>query len=127
MIGKSEVNFSVLQGLTMEKFVPCREDIRIRASGREFLMQHDQDCCEEVGVESVTGCVARAVGEVITDAVVHTNKDEPGRADEHGYIAESHTWTYYTIRTQSETIVIRWYGSSNGYYSEEVSFYEEKE
>jgi hypothetical protein len=76
---------------------------------------HAQDCCEYVAIEDVTGDAIDMVGHVLEMCEVVTSYDDPP-ADTQG----SHTWTFYKFGTIDGYVTVRWLGSSNGYYSEEV-------
>ena len=85
-------------------------------------MYHHQDCCENVTVEDVCGDVADIVGSPLTLAEKSTSDKNP-----EGVVKkyqDSFTWTFYKLATVKGYVTIRWYGESNGYYSEGVSFEE---
>lgn len=89
--------------------------------GEIYKLCHLQDCCESVSVEDICGELSDLVDSPITQAEENSsNEDPPGVKKE--YQDESFTWTFYRIATAKGQVVIRWYGSSNGYYSEDVSF-----
>lgn len=84
-----------------------------------YCMRHINDCCEYVILESITGDLEDIIGAEIFVAEERTNKDLPP-IEPCDY---SYTWTFYTIRTIKGTFDMRWFGTSNGCYSEEVDFY----
>lgn len=86
--------------------------------GRSFRMSHYQSCCESVDIEDICGDLDWLVGSPITQAE-ETSRDGSGEEDR-----ESATWTFYRIGTAKGLVVIRWLGTSNGYYSESVDFEE---
>jgi hypothetical protein len=90
------------------------------AENRKYEMFHDQDCCERVEVEDVCGEVEDLLGSPITmaESVSNTTDEPPVNHD------ESWTWTFYKLGTAKGSVTIRWFGSSNGYYSERVTFAE---
>jgi len=77
-----------------------------------FMFTHNQDCCEHVRLESLTGW--SGTGGLVGLAEERTESKE----DEGNW--ESQTATFYTIRTTGDDIDMRWIGESNGFYSESV-------
>lgn len=89
--------------------------------GEVFKMYHEQDCCEHVAIEDINGDLDDLIGSPLTLASESSNRG--GNPEEF----ESCTWTFYHFATVKGYVTIRWLGTSNGYYSEGVSFYEIKE
>lgn len=89
--------------------------------GEKFIMYHSQDCCESVQVEDVNGDIADLIGSPLLQAEEASSSDDPP-GYEHEYQPESQTWTFYKLATIKGSVTIRWHGTSNGYYSERVTF-----
>jgi hypothetical protein len=84
-------------------------------------MFYQQDYCASCSIEDVCGDLNDLVSTPIVRAEENSNEEiEPESVPE--YSDDSHTWTFYRIGTNKGTVVIRWYGSSNGYYSETPCF-----
>jgi hypothetical protein len=86
-----------------------------------YSFYHNQDCCEGVSIEDIVGDLSDLVGSPILEAEEVTNRDDPPPSNEYGY--ESYTWTYYKFATIKGHVNIRWFGESNGYYSESVDLH----
>ena len=90
------------------------------SDGMVFKMYHEQDCCEGVDVEDITGDPRRLLNTPITLAEDISSKFEDPYPEAEGFWDDSHTWTWYKLATVKGYVTIRWYGESNGYYSESV-------
>lgn len=101
--GSGEVRFTVTDGQVI----------------RMYRMYHWQDCCESVTIEDIWGDPSDLIGQEVV--VVGASSSIHGPAAEW---SDSQTWTFYKLATRKGWLDIRWYGESNGYYSEEVTFEE---
>lgn len=88
------------------------------ASGRKFRMFHQQDCCESVTIEDVIGDIRDLIGVPMLMAEIVS---EEQKEREYG---ETCTWSFVKFGTVKGYVTFRWYGSSNGYYSETPTFEE---
>jgi len=117
--------FEELVGKTLTEIRAAHDEIEfVTADGVTYKMYHSQECCESVSVEDVVGDWADLIGSPITLAEEATDTESPKTETygESSYVDESSTWTFYKLATVKGYVDIRWYGSSNGYYSEGVSF-----
>ena len=118
----NDVEFSELLGKTLSSVKGSKGDdemVFTTSEGRMFKLYHDQDCCENVQIEDVIGDLQDLIGSPILIAEEVVNPDDtPAHEDDD----ESCTWTFYKLATVKGYVDIRWFGTSNGYYSESVSF-----
>jgi hypothetical protein len=95
----------------------------VAADGRRWSLYHDQDCCESVWLEDVCGDMGDLVGSPIVLAE-EVSQEEPPLPDGPGkYVSDSFTWTFYRFGTNRGTVTLRFFGTSNGYYSESVNMH----
>lgn len=107
-IGKTFIDIT---GAVQEEKIIFTED-----NGDKYKMYHARECCEHVYIDDIVGDLSDLVGWPILKASEDTNS---GRGRGEGSPA-SETWTFYNLATIKGSVTIRWYGSSNGCYSESV-------
>lgn len=119
--------FKDLIGQTLKEVIVNNDDedeiLFVSSNGDRYKMTHHRDCCETVYIDDISGDIEDLIGTPIIKASEDSNSDSPkdSRWD------ESHTWTFYNIETIKGHVQIKWYGTSNGYYSESVDFDKLKE
>lgn len=114
-----------LIGKTMTRVenVNNEELVFTTTEGRVYMLHHDQDCCETVTIESIVGDLSDLVGKPLLMAEEATSNTHPDGYSPSKY-EESFTWTFYKFATRKGYVDVRWFGESNGYYSENVDFSE---
>lgn len=113
--GRCEI--SEMVGKTFDRIEKTDESVTFwnKDKSDSFLMEHLQDCCENVWLEDVVGDLNDLVGTPILVAECVTSEESPRNDSD-----ESFLWTFYNMRTIKGSVTFRWYGTSNGYYSESV-------
>ena len=110
MIGVTMKDVSAVKGGGVMRFVAM--------DGRVLELYHEQDCCESVSIEDITGNLGDLVGSPILMADESTSEN----GDPAPQYPDSWTWTFYKFATVKGYVDVRWLGKSNGYYSESVNF-----
>lgn len=111
LVGKTLISINGAESESDEIIFRCGD-------GTDYKMYHQQDCCENVNVDDVIGDIRDLIGMPIVRA---EERSESGESSDYG---DSSTWTFYELATNRGSVTIKWYGSSNGYYSERVDFEE---
>lgn len=115
---------SALIGKTLMSVEKTDDEINFfTTDGERFCMYHSQDCCETVYIESIVGDLNDLVGSPILLAEEVTHQGENPECVTPPEYQDSFTWTFYKLATAKGYVDIRWYGDSNGYYSESVDLW----
>ena len=80
---------------------------------------HSQDCCEDVSIDDIVGDTISMVGQKLLKASIKVSEN-CGNTPKHSYEDDSYTWTFLTLATIKGYVDVKFYGSSNGYYGEDI-------
>lgn len=98
------------------------ELIFICDSGEKFKMSHLQDCTETVIIDDICGDLQDLIGTPIIKAEEVSNENFVKNFEKENTYYDSFTFTFYKLATIKGYVDIRWFGESNGCYSEAVDF-----
>lgn len=117
-----------LRGHILSKIenIDNRELIFTLENGRKYRLYHSQNCCEDVTIEDICGNLEDLIGLPLCMAEEVGSLKDYNAGLEAPSDSYSFTWTFYKFATNKGYVTIRWYGESNGYYSESVDFCEIK-
>lgn len=87
-----------------------KDELSFFIEDKVYKLIHIQECCEEVFIEDICGNLKDLINEPIL------------MAEEYFSTTKEATYTFYKFATRKGYVTVRWYGTSNGCYSESVSF-----
>jgi hypothetical protein len=112
LLGKTIKNITGLYLESEEIIIECSD-------GKNYILYND-DQSSIVEINDIIG----DINDLIDSPILISE-------ERHGHLLprlrnsdEGYTWTFYELATIKGSVTIRWYGSSNGYYSEDVYFEE---
>ncbi len=141
-VGKIIKKISLTSVNTIDDYIDPTELNIIDFEGEEYLMYHQQECCESVYLADIVGDITDIIGHPILRAEKVTSSKYKNRFEDNEEILpypqnvpqveirddnSVWTWTFYKLSTIRGSVTLRWIGLSNGYYSEDVGIYHLKE
>jgi hypothetical protein len=94
----------------------------ITNSNELYILAHKQDCSESVVIEDICGDLEDLINSPILKADESSNVDKSKSLSFNEDICSA-TWTFYKFATLNGYVDIRFYGESNGCYSETANLY----
>lgn len=91
------------------------------AGSEKYAFFHNQDCCEIVEIIDICGDLSDLIGSPLLRAEIRTNSEDA--PPENVYTDDSYTWSFLELATIKGSVTVRWFGTSNGHYSEDVSLH----
>ena len=121
------ISFAILEGQTLTAIEVINDDEQIIFTvdnGDQYKLYHYQQCCEYVYIEDICGDLNDLIGHgpILLAEEISYQDETPEGISHPDYPSDSYTWTFYKLATVWGAVTIRWYGGSNGYYSESVDF-----
>lgn len=119
-VGYNNEIFESMKGQTIVHIqgkVGDEEMIFTMKDGSQYVLFYEHDCCASCTIEDICGDLQDLINHPLLVAEV-SGSDEPLSNENYG---GSFTWSFYKLDTIKGGVTIRWYGESNGYYSEEVT------
>lgn len=116
--------FSELQNKVITKIdgkVGDEEMVFTTYDGDKYRLIYHQDCCASCNIEDICGELSDLIGTPILVAEEVSSHENPEGFHKE-FQEESFTWNFYKLSTIKGSVTIRWYGESNGYYSEQATF-----
>lgn len=107
-----KIKFSELEKKTFDKVIKLFDIAIIFVDAEYYYIQyHNQSCCEHVSIEDICGDLE----DLVNTPIVQSEETSSKHSEDEN---RSETWTFYRMSSRKGGVVIRWYGSSNGWYSE---------
>lgn len=126
--------FNTLLGKTFKSVTLHKEwnMLTFMTETEKFELMHCEDSSENVYIESIVGDLEDLIDSPILVAEEATSQENERIPEEKSEALwkevwfDSYTWTFYKLATAKGWVDIRFYGESNGHYSETADLYREE-
>lgn len=117
-------SFGILKGKVFSDIKADNERVTFYINDiARYSLYHVQSCCETVEIDDIVGDLSDLIGkEIIKAEEIQSDTDLPDGISEDYF--ESWTYSFYYLHTLDSCVTIKFFGTSNGYYSETAELYD---